>query len=290
MKESYLYQDYVGTLSRRFAGEIDTIAAEHNFEFGPEFEIALASVLRNILPDKYGVCRGYVVNAQGESAGDDIIIYDRAAFPTLLLRGRDADRKEHVPAEAVYAYIEAKHTLQIDGDGGGSLSKAISQVEAVRRVCDSRYRLNNAAPGPLPKPFLMIFSRYVSKGRDRLTDPKEIIGLLPETTLPGPDAIIAGNDVATRIASKYRFSNGKDGFIYQGGMYQDLNSKLVPHVLDNRAFGLAAVYLMAAMQNVQLGSLPWLQIVNNTMDRGSQPAKDFVNDITNVIESIYGRQ
>ena len=87
----------------------------YSFDYGPEFEIAVCEVLRIALPDRFGVARGYVVSADGSFAGDDIIIYEKARFPTLGLRGKDSYlKKEYIPAEAVYCYIEAKHTLHIE--------------------------------------------------------------------------------------------------------------------------------------------------------------------------------
>ena len=90
-----------------------------------------------MLPQKYGICRGFVVPADGASAGDDLIIYDSVRFPTLRLFPQESyEIKQDVPVEAVYAYIEAKHTLHIteDATDGQSLLKACSQVAAVKRI------------------------------------------------------------------------------------------------------------------------------------------------------------
>src|SRR5581483_5839792 len=100
-----LYKGYVANVARRFDEALSQIAANHNLELGGEFEIALCRTLRNALPHRYGVCRGFVVNAEGDAAGDDIIIYDRARFPTLRALGdEDFSRLENIPIEAVYAY------------------------------------------------------------------------------------------------------------------------------------------------------------------------------------------
>jgi hypothetical protein len=76
------------------------IETEHNFEYGAEFEIALCEVLRQVLPSRVGVCRGYVVSEDGTKAGDDIILFDAARFPTLRLLGESLALKEQVPVEA----------------------------------------------------------------------------------------------------------------------------------------------------------------------------------------------
>jgi hypothetical protein len=79
----FLYDGYVEKLNKRFEEALSEIEANHNFELGDEFEVALCKVLRRALPQKYGICRGYLVDADGTSAGDDIIIYDRARHPRL---------------------------------------------------------------------------------------------------------------------------------------------------------------------------------------------------------------
>ena len=49
-------------------------------------------------------------------ARDDIIIYERNRFPLLrLINESDFCRKQQVPVESVYAYIEAKHSLTLEG-------------------------------------------------------------------------------------------------------------------------------------------------------------------------------
>lgn len=59
---------------------------------------------------KYGICRGFVVDRHGNTAGDDIITYDQELYPTLRFFDSDNQfaQKEQIPVEVVYAYIEAK--------------------------------------------------------------------------------------------------------------------------------------------------------------------------------------
>src|SRR5580692_9222880 len=101
------YDGFVKNLAARFDEALNEIAAVYNFDFGNEFEVAICKVLRRAIPHRYGICRGFVVNAEGQAAGDDIIIYDRIRFPTLRALGQeDYSLKEKIPIEAVYAYIE----------------------------------------------------------------------------------------------------------------------------------------------------------------------------------------
>src|SRR4051794_3054161 len=109
------YSDYLADFAKRFATAFDEIAAHHNFELGDEFEVAVCEVLRRVLPHRFGVCRGFIVNDAGAKGGDDIIIFDREAYPTLRLLPQDRfDRLEDIPAEAACAYFEGKHALYVE--------------------------------------------------------------------------------------------------------------------------------------------------------------------------------
>ena len=114
----YSYNDYIKTISTRFENLLKEMAAEYNFDNGPELEIAICTVLRAIRPERYGVSRGFILTADGNMARDDIIIHERSRFRLLrLINESDFCRKQQVPVESVYAYIEAKHSLILEGEG-----------------------------------------------------------------------------------------------------------------------------------------------------------------------------
>lgn len=196
------YDGYVQRLSDQFSQEMDKIEAEYGFDNGPEFEIAICKFLSRILPEQYGVCRGFVVDKDNNKAGDDIIIYDRYRFPVLRSIGKkneDFSRKEYVPIEAVYAYIEAKHTINLKpclGDGQ-CFAKAVSQVNAVKQLVSKRQTIpfnpvfKDGRLHIFPEPekaleagfpdkknpfFAVILARFVNekKGGKRITAPDEI--------------------------------------------------------------------------------------------------------------------
>ncbi|MDO4807007.1 MAG: hypothetical protein Q4A07_07155, partial [Coriobacteriales bacterium] len=123
--EDHTYGNVVESISDEFDRQLDSISVEYGFDYGVEFEIAVCEALRRILPRKYGVCRGFVVDKRGNVAGDDIIVYDADSFPNLRFEGNREDlaRKARIPVDAVYAYIEAKHSLTSE-----TLAKAIKQV------------------------------------------------------------------------------------------------------------------------------------------------------------------
>lgn len=104
-----MYKNLIDRISDRAEAIFSEIESIYNFDKGDEFEIAVCKLLMAILPEKFGVCRGHVITKNDEVAGDDIIIYDKHNFPLLRLLDEDnLWRKQYVPVEAVYCYIEAK--------------------------------------------------------------------------------------------------------------------------------------------------------------------------------------
>jgi hypothetical protein len=176
-----LYDNYIKNLTDKIVKKFDYISAEYNFDLGHEFENALCKILRDFLPNRYGICRGFVVSSVGTKEGDDIIIYDRDRFPTLRLLEQDNfEIKEQIPIEAVYAYIEAKHSLTSE-----AFTKSISQIVKVKKLCATRDKqklyqtdpyvdTNLRPPYPiehLPEyrnpVFTMVFSRFGIENNNR---------------------------------------------------------------------------------------------------------------------------
>ena len=205
---TYLYGDYVKRLANYFEAKLTSIEATYGFQYGEEYEVVICEALRSALPLRYGICRGFVIDQDGRQAGDDVVVYDQHRFPTLRLRGRDDfSRKEQVPIEAVYAYIEVKHTLIIEGeDSNSSFQRASLQAKGVKDLLSTRDKVSFGQQDPylsrtsedadkgrfsvpewLPKyrnpPFCMIFARRIAhKNSDHLLeDPQEINSLLKST-------------------------------------------------------------------------------------------------------------
>lgn len=93
---------------------------------GAENEIALATLLREFLPPRFGVeVSGIVIDRFGrQSRQADIVVYDAAAFPRYL--------RKVFPVEIVYAVIEVKTTL--------ASAEARSARENIRSVFDLDFR------------------------------------------------------------------------------------------------------------------------------------------------------
>jgi hypothetical protein len=285
IKELVVYADYVTKLAKRFHEALDSIEAEHGFEYGPEFEVALCRVLFDALPDRFGVARGYAVNPRGDSAGDDILIYERIRFPTFRgLPVTDYASKERIPIEAIYCYIEAKHTLHIDGDDGQSLKKAIEQVKAVRTLCrgrkavpltDSGSGVNFSQGFTVTAPegypdyrnpcFTAIIARYVkpARGKGALSTTEEIQEAISRRKHfvdardeDLPDIMVLGDSVvALPVIQISEHEKLLRPFLVPG--------RSSYHVCDvNKiAFGVGFCALMAALDWIQLGAMPWSSIV-----------------------------
>jgi len=238
------------------------------------------------------------VNPHGDFAGDDILIYERIRFPTFRgLPVGDFASKEHIPIEAIYCYIEAKHTLHIDGNDGQSLKKAIEQVKAVKTLCRNRravpltdlgsgvnfsHGIKVAVPEGYPdcrNPFFTaIFARHVkhAKGKEPLSSANEIreaistrkhFSDVKEEDLP--DMMVMGDSIVA--LPSFKISDHEAllrPFLIPG--------KSIYHVCDANAiaFGVGFCALMAALDWIQLGEMPWSSIVGEALGipRSQEPA------------------
>ena len=137
MIKKNIYNNYLENISSKYDAMLGDISANYNFDLGNEFELVVCEILQKVLPNKYGVCRGFLVSKDGQLEGDDIIIYDRVRFPQIrLFDENDLAHKQEVPIEAAYAYIEAKNSLQKGDDN--SFEKARMQTSRVKELVSKR--------------------------------------------------------------------------------------------------------------------------------------------------------
>jgi len=281
-----LYRDFIQILSDRLSSSLESIEVEHNFEFGVEFENVLCKTLRSALPDRYGVVRGYAVDAGGTVAGDDILIFARERFPTLALRDRDDfARKEFVPIEATYCYIEAKHTVLVQGSGPQSLRHACDQVGQVKELCSRRppvesgqisqycnigKGLSVTLPPDFPSifnpSFGVVFARHIraSSNSGPCASGQEVARLLDGFSIDvphPPDLLVLGDSVLILPC----VPAGDGGRQYRSPFYVDGLSHYSLNVIDNRAFGIGLASILAALDWIQLGVLPWHKIIGDAL-------------------------
>ena len=137
-----MYRKFLNNMSVEALRIYQTIIAEYNFDLGDEFEYALCKFLSIVLPTKYSICRGFIVDKNDSICGDDIIIYDGTLFPRLRLIENDFTIKQYVPYDAVYAYIEAKNKFDSQ-----SFQKAFKQSTDVKKLLREKRLLSETEFG-----------------------------------------------------------------------------------------------------------------------------------------------
>ncbi len=259
-----MYNEYINRLSRKINARLSDIESIYNFDFGDEFEVAMCLLLEDILPSKYGICRGFVVSEAGVKAGDDLIIFDRLSFPMLrAYRGCEYAVKEQIPVEAVYAYIECKHSIR----DNITLETAINQARKVKSLLMKRNCINNnlyELAGPIyngktrdwprqqprykNQPFCAIITRTFSTewpikiAHDELTPDLVILGanhLATQSVVLGPDGI-------------------KGALFYDSEFWSGLRVENV----GGNAWGIGIVFLMQALSMIELSPIDWTRTLN----------------------------
>jgi hypothetical protein len=268
------YDNYPQRLSKQMMHRFSEIEAIYNFDYGDETEIALCQILTNILPDKYGICRGFVISKDGTRAGDDIIIYDKMNFPLIRQNySSNFSLKHQVPIEATYAYIECKNSI----DKQETLDKAVDQVRNVKELLFTReYVLNpnyeidgpvynnkkrdwpRQEPEFINQPFGIIFTRKwnaelkIDIAKDKFS----------------PDLLVLGeNEMAMQ-----KVILGPDGI--KGALFIDYKhfASICKENTNGNSFGISIIMLLQALDKIQLINIDWLTILNYELS----PIKDLI--------------
>jgi hypothetical protein len=123
---------------------------KHNLEKGLGNEQSLRDLLADILPHRYGVAKGKIINSSGEMSRQlDIIIYDSLNYPVLFI---DENKNQILPVEGVYGVIEVKTSLT-----SGLLTEAFDNLFSVYSLHQRRNLSKNQKVTGCP-PFLYIFA------------------------------------------------------------------------------------------------------------------------------------
>ena len=198
--------------------------------------------------------------------------------------GLDFTVKEQIPIEAAIAYVEAKHTIILEGDSGSSLYTACKQVEKVKALCAKRapMKLGTWDPYiespieyPAPEGFSIrnpmygvIFARQVrhkANSKDNLS-PEEIDAIIKER-IPNilskrsyaPDLIVAGDsNVVTPAINK----KGVSCFVPFMSQVANYGTRVVPGL----GYGIGFTCLQFALDWIKLGKLPWDKILADALD------------------------
>ena len=104
LQQSFALQQQILQKKLEFSSETIT----HDGVMGDVNEQHFLELFRQYLPNRYEVDTGIIIDSRGQTSDQiDIVIFDQHYTPTLL------DQKDHrfIPAEAVYAVLEVKPTV-----------------------------------------------------------------------------------------------------------------------------------------------------------------------------------
>lgn len=119
-------------------------AVDHGGALGDETELAWRDFLARVLPNRYRVGDGFVVDADGwRSDQTDIIVFDRQYSPPLFTAGN----VQYIPAEAVYAVFEVKQRID-----NRNLRLACAKAASVRSLRRTSAAIPSAGGALEPKP------------------------------------------------------------------------------------------------------------------------------------------
>lgn len=138
-------KELYGALEDRLKAQLQVSRLAHkNAEAkGNASEQVWIDLLAGHLPNRYQVGKGIVVDSKGaESHYIDIIIYDRQYTPLVF----NEDGRMYIPAESVYAIIEAKQELTRE-----FILYAGKKANSVRKLRRTNAAIMQAA-GPIPNP------------------------------------------------------------------------------------------------------------------------------------------
>lgn len=108
----------------RAESDIEKEFSINNFDAGLGIENIVREQFRTLLPARYTVTPGVIIDRNGNNCGDcDLIVANRFWAPLLKYGATNESRKVHVPVEAVYSVIEIKQMLTED-----SLDKAMEKL------------------------------------------------------------------------------------------------------------------------------------------------------------------
>lgn len=83
-----------------------------NFDSGIGAEDIIREELERILPSRYQVGRGILIDRQGKTGGDyDVVVFNQLWFPQIKAAATDLSKRSYYPIEGVYAVGEIKQTL-----------------------------------------------------------------------------------------------------------------------------------------------------------------------------------
>ncbi len=85
-----------------------------NLDSGSPLEDYFRATMKKLLPNRFAVDGGTIVDYLGNTCGDcDVVIYDAAMAPLVHHPASEDSRKKYIPFDSVYAIIEVKQSLTL---------------------------------------------------------------------------------------------------------------------------------------------------------------------------------
>ena len=107
------------------------LAVKRIYDAGKSLEIAVASIIKRLLPDWVGVTRGKVISSdcKAESKEIDLIFYDKRYFSGLVVSGVGPDIFSYVCIDTVLGVLAVKKTLT-----KGELKDSVANLKSVTEL------------------------------------------------------------------------------------------------------------------------------------------------------------
>lgn len=150
----YNLEDIAKKLKIDFEGITKQI--EHNGVKGSAREDLLKDYLKKLLPEKYSITSGIIIdNNQNQSKQQDFIIHDAFNCPSFF----KTESNSILPIESVYATIEIKSTLDYS-----TLEQSVKNIESVRNLnkLPNRNIISNRYNDVYPLGFVFAYSSNYS--------------------------------------------------------------------------------------------------------------------------------
>jgi hypothetical protein len=102
----------------------------YNFDSGPSVEEIIRDEFGRLLPNRYSVRAGTIVDQEGSTGGDcDLTIFNDFWFPVIKSGAVTGSRKVFLPIDGVYAVGEIKQTLDFN-----TLDDAMEKLVTLHRL------------------------------------------------------------------------------------------------------------------------------------------------------------
>ena len=83
-----------------------------NFDSGLGIEDIIRDEMRKILPARYAIEHGVLIDRNGKTGGDyDLLVFNESWFPRIKAGATESSRRSYYPIEGTYAVGEIKQTL-----------------------------------------------------------------------------------------------------------------------------------------------------------------------------------